>query len=182
MKKNKKSVIKTNTKTKVTIEKVSLKSSKKMQSIHIFGVNTKSSKELMITFYKYFLKNDPNFFYVLEPDLIIRCGLRARKAIIKQLKLNGYRYDVYDYPKAPKKWMFDDKDEKLLDIILPIHHLFAVANLTLSCKQFHRVRERVFHIANNMHFLSSLKEADIYLDYANFRLKMGLIQNEETKS
>ncbi len=144
----------------------------KLKTIHIFS--TRNAKEMIQILYRNFLKDDPNFFYCIEPDLIIRCGAKAKKGIVKQLKENKFRFDVYDYPKAPKKWMFDDRNEKLLDIIIPINHALAVASLTLNCKQYHHVRERIFHLACNMHFDDEFAEAKVYASFADFRLKIGL--------
>lgn len=159
-------------KTKIERNIVSLPS---LRTIHVFSIkNVSDTKKTMQAFYKDFLKNDPDFFYCIEPELLIRCGTAAEKQITKVLKETEHRFTVYDWPKGDETWMFDDRMTDHLEILLPIWHKIAVANLTLTHEEYTKIRERVFHLFVNMHFQDFFEEAYIHTMYAKSRLENGL--------
>jgi hypothetical protein len=126
-------------------------------------------KILIKELYGKFLREDPLFHFLFEPDLIIRISnnkvLNEIKGFLEQADID---FDIYDYPlpvpNAAKRRFGENEGgpiiEKLYDVYLPLFHLNAIAALTMNEDEQGVYIERANHTFYNMLGNSRQEEAD----------------------
>lgn len=137
--------------------------------------DVQKSQALIKALYDDFLKDDPEFHFFFEPELIIRVGSENCLEKIKNyLSQEGIRFDEYEYPFQPNGKYGEGKDGIVannLDMFIKIFHANAVSALTMNEMEFFDYIERVIHTAFNPRFYSHNQEGMALLNLA--RLKLG---------
>lgn len=132
-----------------------------MKTIH----TRNKAKTLIKKLYKAVLKDDNQFHFFYEPELIIRVRNKNVEKVTKYLEKQGVKFEVYDYP-YPRGCAEEDgycfESSKFvrdnLEMFKKIYHFHSVANLTLSEKKYKDYLGRIMHTACNVGGLGYCEE------------------------
>jgi hypothetical protein len=151
-------------------------------------------KELIQKLYKNFLKTDPLFHFLYEPDLIIRISVpQVLEQIKKFLIENRINFRTYAYPhpepsNTNQRCYGEDKEgvvvEHLYDLFLPAFHTNSIAALILPEDRQLAFMERVSHTYFNMIDCTHEEEATNMLYLAHRRSSTTveeIMKNQEAK-
>lgn len=157
-----------------------------MKTIHIQNyveilpgnlIYTKDVTKLMVLvrqLYEYTLKDDPDFHFFFEPEIIIRIGSEeCLKSVRKFLSDKGISFREYDYPFPSDGGFGEARDgivARNLDIFLKIFHANSVAAITMDGRDHFDYLERLIHTAFNPKFYSLDQEGMTLLRLAELKL------------
>jgi len=141
-----------------------------MKTIHI-----KSNEPgLIVEIYNLFLKDDPDFHFFYEPEIIIRVSVKEIKnRIINFLDKNIISYEEYEYPFPPKGKYGEIEGDVVannLNLLIPVFHSNSIAALTFTDDDFIKYLERITHTASNSRGLNHIKEGILLTNLASIKL------------
>ena len=147
-----------------------------MKTIQINEFTTKMEKKklekLLRELYINFLQDDESFYFLFEPELIIRTENKGKISLIaKYLGERKYLYEIYSYPKARNKWHYDESSKVILKYLNTFNKLFhEISLLYLSLfsmpEEKAEFRERIIHILYNMDGFDYYSEARALANHA----------------
>lgn len=131
-------------------------------------------KALAKEVYEHILKDDPNFHFFFEPEIIFRITTENCLAKAKSfLQSKNIEFEEYDYP-FPSNGKFGEEKGSIvannLDIFLPVLHAHSVAAITMSNDDHFKYLERVIHTAFNPKFYSYGEEGERLARLAELKL------------
>lgn len=131
-------------------------------------------KTLVKELYEHCLRNDPEFHFFFEPEIIIRI---SKKEYLDQAKSflqdKNIKFDEYDYPFPPEGKFGEGKESIVannLNLFIPLFHANSVAAITMDDKKHFEYLERLIHTAFNPRFYSPQQEGEILSQLAALKL------------
>jgi len=151
-------------------------------TLELEKISVEKAMAIMRYFYKSGYLCSNHFFFLFEPQLIIRIDTLVDKLvkIEKYLVRNGLAYITYEYPlvssdknnRISRTFTEDFSDKELVQIL----NLSCKSLLNRTSMEYSRLVERVWHCMNNMAGRNWSDEGWIGLEMATRRLIMDKVK------
>lgn len=150
-----------------------------IKTIEIRTGSIEKSIDLVRKIYNKDIESDQTFWFLFEPDVVIRtASKKTEEHIISTIKNNySFEYEVYSYPKTVKGRYKDYKNGVIWrhrKHILPMFNLFSTLILSRKKRDRDRITERIVHVYFNMQGYSWIEECEHLLALAIGRVRVEI--------